>query len=211
MDHKEYLKELSRSDMERMMIPMRYWDCSLDEVTNVDSGVNSMGLAKSYISNIHSFMKDGSGLLLWGKNGRGKTGMAVVLAKWARRCGYRVLFSECSDLKRSVIEKIRFDEEFTMWERARSVDLLIMDDLGKGTRDSTGFGLDLLDELIRHRSANRRALIITTNVDVNVMGAELKTSTLHLLKECTVPHKVIGCDRRELTQAELVRSMKVDD
>ena len=76
-------------------------------------------------------------------------------------------------------------------------DLLVLDDLGKGVQDSTGFGARLLDELIRHRNANVRSTFITTNMNPrDQLSAELKKSTLHSLKECVIPVCVDGTDKR---------------
>ena len=154
-------------------------------------------VAKKYLANLREFVSSGTGLLLWGKNGHGKTGMAVVFAKWARRYGYKVLFMEAAEMKRCVIERVAFDEEETMWERASAVDMLVIDDLGKGVKDGTGFGARMMDQLIRHRSANGRSIIITTNMDLEQLEEELKPSTMHSIKECVIPVMVEGVDRRD--------------
>jgi DNA replication protein DnaC len=96
-----------------------------------------------------------------------------------------------------------FDEEQSVWDRAKSVDVLILDDLGKGVQDSTGFGARVVDDLIRHRNANRRITFITTNMTVKALEEELKPSTMHSLKECIYPVKLLGSDLREGSKEEI--------
>lgn len=196
-------KKLTETDIDRMMIPRRYWGATFGEIS--DGGDNSpKKIAHRYISKLSDMVVRGVGLILWGKNGRGKTGLAVVIGKEARRRGFSVLYAECADLKRCVIDRVAFDEDQSMWERARSVDMLILDDLGKGTQDSKGFGARLMDELIRHRNANRRATFITMNMNPrDQLKEELKTSTVQSLKECCIPCEIKGPDRRDKEAAEL--------
>jgi DNA replication protein DnaC len=97
-------RELCFEDLERMMIPKRYWDASFDKI---DSDVQS--IAQRYLMKLDEMVERGIGLMLWGENGRGKTCLAVVLGKELRRCGKTVLFMECANLKRAVIDKVGFD------------------------------------------------------------------------------------------------------
>lgn len=204
VDKTAYLKELTARDMSRMLIPERYWECTLDGISDEAIGVISpRTMVKRYLDRLDEFMAGGIGLLLWGANGRGKTGMAVVLAKWSRRHGYKVLFMEAAELKRCVIEKIAFDEVETMWERASMVDMLVLDDFGKGSKDRTGFGARVIDQLIRHRSANKRATMITTNMDTDQIADEMKESTMHTFQECIIPCHVEGVDRRNVSRSNL--------
>ena len=197
-------RELTEADMQRMRIPQRHWGASFGEIS--DDPKETVG---KYLDQLDKFLSKGVGLLLWGDNGRGKTAAAAVVAKEARRRGKKVLFVEAADLKRAVIEKVAFDEESTVWERARTVDLLVLDDLGKGAQDSTGFGARILDELVRYRNARLCATLVTTNMSPRgeQMESELKRSTLHTFKECMVPGKFTGRDRREDAKSELVQML----
>ena len=131
------------------------------------------------------------------------TCMAVVLALAFRRRGHPVLFVEAADLKRLVIEREMFDEEQTFWDRAMNVDVLVLDDLGKGTQDSTGLGARLLDELIRHRNANMLVTIMTTNMNIGQLEKELKLSSMASLKEHALAVHVCGIDRRDAVASEM--------
>jgi len=161
----------------------------------------------AYIDQISERRRKGQGLVLYGMNGTGKTCIAVVLALAFRRRGHPVLFVEAADLKRLVIEREMFDDDQTFWDRALNVDVLVLDDLGKGTQDSTGLGARLLDELIRHRNANLLVTILTTNMNMVQLADELKVSSMASLKEHAVPVHVCGVDRRDVAVAELSSSL----
>ena len=193
-----FRRELTQDDLVRARIPARYWTVNL-------AGVQEQvrGIADKYLKEIGQMHERGVGLLLWGPNGVGKTSLAVVLGKEYRRRGHSLLFLESAELKGAIIHNEAFDEDQTLWDRAKSVDVLLIDDLGKGVQDSTGFGARVLDELIRHRNSNKRVTFITTNMTLKVLEDELKASTMHSLKECIYPVRVSGEDLREKAKQEI--------
>jgi DNA replication protein DnaC len=200
-------RSLTDEDLVRMCVPDRYWGVTFKGVSDGDH----KEVAATYLAKIDEMVAEGVGLMLWGKNGCGKTGLLVVIGKEFRRRGYTVLFVEAANLKRAVIDNERFDADLTVFERARSVDVLLMDDLGKGVQDKTGFGARLIDELIRFRNARKKVTFITTNIspypdgeEKSQLETELKISTLHTLKECIVPVQVEGTDFREDAKSKLV-------
>ena len=100
-------------------------------------------------------------------------------------------------MKRMIIEKEYFDDEETFWQRAMTVDVLVLDDLGKGSQDSTGFGVRVIDELVRGRNAAKLVTFLTTNMRPDTrLAQELKASTMHSLKEHVLPIEVRGEDQR---------------
>lgn len=113
-----------------------------------------------------------------------------------------------AEMRKHVIEKTMFDDEMTVWERALSVDLLVLDDLGKGTEDAKGFGERALDELIRTRSAGMRATIVTTNMTLTQLTEALKTSTVAAMRETVVPIQVCGEDRRAAAAQTALRMLE---
>lgn len=199
-----FRRELDSQDMERMCIPSRYWSAKFDEIS--DKGNPGLRTAiGTYIRKMEDMVEEGAGFILFGPNSVGKTCASVVLAKEMRRRGNTVLFMEAADLKHQVIERENFDEDETYWDRAKAVDVLVLDDFGKGIQDSTGFGASIFDELIRSRNARRLVTIITSNLAPSSWEKELalKTSTMHSLKECTVPVRASGSDRRKESAGKL--------
>jgi DNA replication protein DnaC len=209
MDTNRYWRRLTDSDLVRMRVPRRYWTVACDGIPDgktVGHGVSTQQAARNYMRQIDEMRRQGRGLLLWGGNGTGKTCMAIVIAKEFRRRGYPVLFMAAADIKRMVVEREMFDEDQTFWDRALNVDVLVIDDLGKGSQDSTGFGARMFDELIRHRNASKLVTIITTNMNQKDLAEELKVSTMSSLKEHVFPIHVSGIDRRDAVADGIAQS-----
>jgi DNA replication protein DnaC len=193
-----FRRELDIKDLERMCIPKRYWKASYYNLTDNGGEESLRNMVGNYISNMAKMRKEGGGFIFYGDNGTGKSCASVVLAKEFRRRGNTVLFIEAADLKRLVASKEYFDDNETYWERSKDVDVLVIDDFGKGIMDDTGFGATIFDELIRSRNANKKVTIITSNIEPHEWVSELtlKNSTIHTLEECTIPVHVIGDNQR---------------
>ena len=98
-----FRRELNKDDLLRMKIPKRYWDMKFEYISDesvhndeVDEDLASpREVVKKYLAKLEDMRKNGVGLLLWGKNGTGKTAAAVVVANivgadtlscsWSRR------------------------------------------------------------------------------------------------------------------------------
>jgi len=207
-------RKLNKEDLIRMRIPKRYWNVDCDGVSDASDDLelkSPRDVLKRYIRKIEEMRGQGLGMLLWGANGTGKTSMAVIIAKAYRRRFNTVLFVEAASLKSLVVSKEHFDEDETYWDRAMSVDVLVLDDLGKGTLDRTGFGERLIDELIRKRNANQLVTIITTNAvpkgNGDALSDILKPSTMHALKEHVMAIHVYGEDKRDEIKRQLMQKI----
>ncbi len=210
-----YRRELTQADLERMRVPPRYWDVTLHGVHDSGGTIeskppNPRAVIRSYLERIGEFHAKGAGLFLWGDNAVGKTCAAVLLLKESRRRAHSCLFLSAAEIHRAVISRTGFDEEQTLWERAFNVDVLLLDDLGKGMVDSTGFQLRMLDELFRHRNGRQSVTHATTNLTRKSLlsGDFLKQSTLSTIKECCVLMPFAGEDQRAPQGEELMGMLK---
>lgn len=203
------MRDLTEEHMRLMAIPRRYWNCNIAGI----SSEKGQDIAERYTKNIDEMINRGIGLLLWGSNGKGKTGMAVAILKYIRAQNriHSAMFLSSAEIAQIKINNTRFNEETTMWERAKEVDALLIDDLGKGIMDSTGFAVRLVDELIRNRNAETKITIITTNFQISDLFTKpeenkeglLMASTGHTVKECMLPVFIEGPDRREQIGKEI--------
>lgn len=214
MEESLHRRSLTGSDMRRMRIPKRYWSVTFDDISNAKvEGTSAKDITRDYVLAANENIANGVGLLLWGPNGTGKTSMAVVIAKEMRRRFHAVLFVQASALRGSVISNEMFDESETLWQRACNVAVLVVDDLGKGTQDKTGFGERMIDDLIRARNSSQLITIITTNMavkgDKNALSTALKASTIHSLKEHVVPVRVAGRDKRVKATIQIGSEVRV--
>jgi DNA replication protein DnaC len=190
-----------------MRLPKRYWNVDYKETQS------PRDVLKNYLLQIEDMKQEGLGLLLWGPNGTGKTSMAAIIAKEFRRRFSTVLFIEAASLKTIVTSRDSFDEESTYWQRAKEVDVLVLDDLGKGVQDGKGFGEQVIDELIRTRNANQLVTIITSNISPKgkkeALSEFLKPSTMASLKEHVKPIYVRGVDQREIVKNRTIQQVKL--
>lgn len=206
-------RELDIDDMVRMGIPKRYWNVTIGGISSLsNAGVDSpLSITQKYIKNISGMYERGGGLILWGTNGTGKTSMAVVIAKEYRRRGHPVLYVEASKLKGIWASRDMFDEDESWKDRISNVDVLVLDDFGKGIMDSTGFGATIFDELVRTRNANKRVTMITTNLSPRgrkwVNELEIKESTQQTIQECFIPVIFVGDNRRETINKSLYEAL----
>lgn len=207
-------RKLTEHDVERMMIPVRYWNVSLQGVEAMAKahGTDEVPLASvltNFVEKMDDMVSGGSGIMLYGNNGRGKTGALVWLAMQARRRGHTVLYVETAKLKQYKIERTPFDANESMWERALDVDVLVLDDLGKGVSDSKGFMQELVDELVRTRGAYLKTTLVSTNIEPAKLVNEdfLKKSTLAMMQETVAFLHVSGEDLRARSRVQLIEKL----
>jgi len=183
-----------------MRLPERFWTASTDEI-HIE-GENRDKIAR-YIDQLPDAMNRGLGLMLWGPNGRGKTAIAALVAKEAARWGYGCMFIRAADLVDRQFGKAVFDKDdgITVRARARTVSLLVLDDLGKEHRDQHGFTVAEMEEFMRERISRRLVTVITTNMIPRDMGEVYKPSMLEVMKESIYPLKCDGPDLRDEKRA----------
>lgn len=207
MDEQGKRRPLTKSDLVRMNVPKRFWEVTLSGITDRkgEEGLSLKDLVRRYLENFDAMVHRGAGLLLWGKNGLGKTGAAVVLAKECRRRQRSVLFMTAAEYLRSIHDKLWFDESMTFVDRARTVDVLVIDDFGKEHKDAKGWAERQFEDLIRTRSSDMKVTLFTMNVPMNRFVESSVPSMVQVLKECSYPFMVVGPDKREEKQAEIER------
>jgi DNA replication protein DnaC len=176
-----------------MRIPQRHWDAAFSGIKHENVRNN----VERFLRRLDDHLDNGDGLLFYGSNGTGKTSAAVVIAKEARRRGAPVLFATAEDLRVASIEGTLFHEDMTMMDRAREVDVLVIDDLGKDHSGATRYSETLFENLIRFRSSNRRTTILTTNLNQHALQDRFKASMMDVIKEAMSPVAAEGESLRE--------------
>lgn len=199
-------RALTEDDMNRMRIPRRFW-------STTPSGVpesNLSGPLTNYLASIGEKREAGYGMLLMGDNGRGKTSAGCLVLMEARRQYHTALFVEGSRLRSILFDSEMFDEHQKLWDRMVQVDFLLIDDWGKGTADAKGYAAQILDDLVRLRSADMRPTIITTNMDMaRIKESEsMKKSTVEALLECVLFLEVGGPNLRAKQVTDVVAAFR---
>jgi len=191
----DYKRKLTIGDVKRANLPERYWEASLSAIPD---HLDYKRKIKKYIDNLVGMMEQGIGLYLWStENGSGKTSIAALIAKEALRYGKTVFFEESSRLKGMLINKEQFEEGTSIEERMMMVDVLILDDIGKEYRTSSGYAENVIETLVRARVQKVKTTILTGNVHPKDMQKIYSEDFSALLKESVVPVNVTGHDFRE--------------
>jgi DNA replication protein DnaC len=175
------MRSLTNYDLARANIPKRYWDARFDEIP--DTAPYKVQLAR-YMRSLREEVRAGKGLFITHpRNGTGKTGIACLIGKRALKEGFTVYYVMCEPYKKAVVTNQMFDEYQLVEERARSVDVLILDDFGKEFKGASGWIESELENLVRERTQNGRASILTSNVLPNDIANQFGEDLASVLRE----------------------------
>lgn len=198
--------ELTREHLTYLNIGRRYWTAELSQASEQQKEA-----LRGYVIRFKKAIRAGVGLYLFGSNGSGKTFLSSALLKEAWRrwgiAGYCVTAAELKAAFARPTEAHAGSEEL-MVERAEASRLFVIDDLGKEYRATSGFAEVSFGALLRHRSREELATIITTNMGPKEFAEVYGASTAKLLKECMLPVKLGGRDHRDDAADELRRLIK---
>jgi DNA replication protein DnaC len=201
------IRNLKEADMVRSNIPRSFWNCSL-------SGIQDKNIVvplTAFHNKIKERMNDGSGLIITGACGVGKSGAAVVIAKEAARWGYSIYFCTHEDL-----QELRFDdhesaEGISTMTRIRNTDLLILDGFNEDFIDDKRYGPKELNKLVARRVAARKSTILTTRLVANdVKNNKSISDMFSVMKETMMGVVIKGVDLRESLGNSMVKKILGD-
>lgn len=115
------------------------------------------------------FTDRGSGILMIGETGLGKTHLSLSIASALIEKGFCVAYGSVPELVRKIQNEQFGRAEGDTLSLATDSDLLILDDLG--SENSTDWCLSMLYEIINTRQNRRLPLIINTNLDFDELTA----------------------------------------
>jgi len=125
------------------------------------------GKLLKFVERLDDLRKSGTGLLLHGITGRGKTSGAMLLAKEViRRDGFPLVVDSWE------IPKIEIEDK-ELSHKMHATSFLIIDDLGAGAGKESA--VSFIEQLVRDRDARELPMIITTNLLPVMEGDNEKT------------------------------------
>ncbi len=152
-------KLMSRSGLET-----RYPGATFETwITDTPERDKALRNARWYVDNFAQMEKEGKGLYISGDSERGKTHLAAGIAFELVQQTIPVIMTSFSDLLSRIRATFRagHETEATLLAVMESVDLLVIDDLGKET--PTEWALERLFAIVDNRVTTKRPIIITTN------------------------------------------------
>lgn len=129
------------------------------------------------------------GLLLMGREGTGKTHIAVSVLRSLIGHGYRGLYWNVPELflelRRMMNDRDAEGTEADLFDDARSADLLVLDDLG--AEKTSDYVTDRIYVIINGRYEDEKATIITTNRNLDELRNQLGPRITSRICEMCVP------------------------
>lgn len=195
------MKRLTVADMNRANVPPRFWNVKLSEIPE---HLEYRDKVRKYLEKMDEMLENGIGLFLYSdENSTGKTSIAVLALKQALRLRRTAYFEESGRLKAALIRAEEFEENIPIERRIRTVDLLVLDDVGKEYRTESGFAENTIESVLRDRSQSMRLTIMTSNLKPNKIEQVYSADLAALLRETMIPLRISGYDWRAVKAEEL--------
>lgn len=188
-DRMQYLDSMRRTGFPDA--EMREWTFAKSDHTDQ----RNESIARKYVANFNAMREQGTGLLLCGQVGTGKSFLAAAIANELISQGTPCLMTNFSRIISRVSEKFGGDQKYL--DDLDRFDLLVIDDLG-AERDSD-FTWEKVMNVIDARYRAGLPLIITTNLgpkDFTDRGDIRRQRVFSRLKEMCILLEVKGEDRR---------------
>lgn len=190
------LKKLSQADLERAQIPQKHWRASLEAIPDHVGGkpVQYKEDAMRYMAKFQECLREGIGLYLWSEEPyTGKTSLAVVVLKLALRMRATGLFLTADEYRLALMNRTQFDEDYTLEERAREVDVLVLDGLGEEYRaPGSRFAEEGLERFTKSRLERGKLLIVTSRIPPAKLHKFYTEGLQNRFREFLVPIQVCG-------------------
>lgn len=195
-------KHVSSESLSIIGIPVRFHRTTLDDFNtfNIDSMISIKGFVHDYLSLIGTKARHSpqDGIFFYGSNGVGKTMLSSIILKQAYRYRYscqRVTFIKYVDSYTSSWNKEV--ETTTFWEHCKSVDYLVLEEVGKEI--DSKITKPILEDLLRYREEKGLTTIMCTNLPVKDLEELYGASIMSLIRGNMIPVKLTGKDRRYVT------------
>ena len=190
---------------------MRYTDInrrlnpSISDMTfEKDNGSQpKLSFCREYAKNFEDKMKRGSGLILLGSCGTGKTFGAGCILNSVLAQGHRALMISIEKIAGQA-EEAGFEGKGEYFDDLMNIPLLILDDLG--TARETEYMMEITNRVVSDREKSMKPLIVTTNIsyeDIKNPRSDDWARIWSRINARAIPINFSGTDKRSESAAKL--------
>lgn len=190
---------------------MRYTDInrrlnpSISDMTfEKDNGSQpKLSFCREYAKNFEDKMKRGSGLILLGSCGTGKTFGAGCILNSVLAQGHRALMISIEKIAEQA-EEAGFEGKGEYFDDLMNIPLLILDDLG--TARETEYMMEITNRVVSDRDKSMKPLIVTTNIsyeDIKNPRSDDWARIWSRINARAIPINFSGTDKRSESAAKL--------
>lgn len=190
---------------------MRYTDInrrlnpSISDMTfEKDNGSQpKLSFCREYAKNFEDKMKRGSGLILLGSCGTGKTFGAGCILNSVLAQGHRALMISIEKIAEQA-EEAGFEGKGEYFDDLMNIPLLILDDLG--TARETEYMMEITNRVVSDRDKSMKPLIVTTNIsyeDIKNPRSDEWARIWSRINARAIPINFSGTDKRSESAAKL--------
>ena len=190
---------------------MRYTDInrrlnpSISDMTfEKDNGSQpKLSFCREYAKNFEDKMKRGSGLILLGSCGTGKTFGAGCILNSVLAQGHRALMISIEKIAEQA-EEAGFEGKGEYFDDLMNIPLLILDDLG--TARETEYMMEITNRVVSDREKSMKPLIVTTNITFDEIKNPKNDEWARIwsrINARAIPINFSGTDKRSESAAKL--------
>lgn len=169
---------------------------------------NLMKNCQKYANDFKLHLEKGSGLLMYGSCGTGKTYAAEAIANRVIDAGYPVLITNFGKIAEAVTA-CGFDERAYYYSSLTKYPLIVIDDMGR--ERETDYMMEIIQRVIDERDRSGKPMIISTNFSnedfKNPRNDNWARVFSRIFRTC-YPMKFDGDDNRKVDARDNFREMK---
>jgi DNA replication protein DnaC len=205
-------RKLTHADLRRCNLGKVFWNAKADQIQSD----TAREIVLRYCKNIAKMVNTGSGLLLSGAEGVGKTAAAACALKAALSAGFSSYFVTHAELKELRFEKVPSlygsgADGITIKRYIENAKLLVLDGFNETFFEDKLFGPNQLEELVMRRSSEKLATIMTVR-NFGALVDEEKNSALHdVITQCMYTVSITGRNMRDAARKKLADRIKGND
>lgn len=189
----------------------RFEECSFESWVPRPGAERCLEAAKDYVDRFDERLKEGQGLLFFGRPGNGKSHLAAAIVNALVAAGRTCVFRSTPALLKKLQETYKPEARLTEAEILsvlQEADLLVLDDLG--AEKMTEWAESMLYYVIDQRYRWRRPLIATTNSTLEALEDHVSARSFdRLLEMCVLVENQASSYRRERAEVRSERIRKV--